>query len=39
MKIFFGWEIRNQKVRWFIEFGLGLNPNFQTGLTYRFGRY
>ena len=35
----FGWEIGKQKVRWFMEFGLGSNANFQTGLTYRFGRY
>ena len=35
----FGWEIGRQKVRWFMEFGLGSNTNFQTGLTYRFGRY
>ena len=35
----FGWEIGKQKVRWFMEFGLGSNTNFQTGLTYRFGRY
>lgn len=35
----FGWEIGKQKVRWFIEFGLGSNTNFQTGLIYRFGRY
>lgn len=35
----FGWEIGKWKVRWFIEFGLGSNSNFQTGLTYRFERY
>ena len=35
----FGWEIGKQKVRWFMEFGLGSNTNFQMGLTYRFGRY
>ena len=35
----FGWEIGRQKVRWFMEFGLGSNTNFQAGLTYRFGRY
>ena len=35
----FGWEIGKQKVRWFMEFGLGSNTNFQTGLTYRFARY
>ncbi|MBR1447902.1 MAG: hypothetical protein IJ588_04025 [Prevotella sp.] len=35
----FGWEIGKQKVRWFIEFGLGSNNNFQMGLTYRFGRF
>ena len=35
----FGWEIGKQKVRWFMELGLGSNINFQTGLTYRFGRY
>lgn len=35
----FGWEIGKQKVRWFLEFGLGSNTNIQTGLTYRFGRY
>lgn len=35
----FGWEIGRQKVRWFMEFGLGSNTNFQTGLSYRFGRY
>lgn len=35
----FGWEVGRQKVRWFIEFGLGSNTNLQTGLTYRFGRY
>lgn len=35
----FGWEIGKQKVRWFIEFGIGGNTNFQTGLTYRFCRY
>ena len=35
----FGWEIGKQKVRWFVDLGLGSNTNFQTGLTYRFGRY
>ena len=35
----FGWEIGKQKIRWFMEFGLGSNTNFQTGLTFRFGRY
>lgn len=35
----FGWEIGRQKVRWFMEIGIGSNTNFQTGLTYRFGRY
>ena len=35
----FGWEIGKQKVRWFMEFGIGSNKNFQTGLAYRFGRY
>ena len=34
----FGWEIGKQKVRWFMEFGIGANTNFQTGLSYRFGR-
>ena len=34
-----GWEIGRQKVRLFMEFGLGSNTNFQMGLTYRFGRY
>ena len=28
----FGWEIGKQKVRWFMEFGLGSNTNFQTGV-------
>jgi len=35
----FGWEIGKQKVRGFLEFGLGSNVNLQIGLTYRFGRY
>ena len=35
----FGWEIGKQKVRWYVEFGLGSNSNIQTGLIYRFGRY
>ena len=35
----FGWEIGKQKVRWFMEFGLGSNTNFQTGFTFRFWRY
>lgn len=35
----FGWEIGRQKVRWFMEIGIGTNTNFQTGLMYRFGRY
>lgn len=34
-----GWEIGRQKVRWFMELGLGSNTNFQTGLTYRFKRF
>lgn len=28
-----------RQVRWFMEIGFGANTNFQTGLTYRFGRY
>lgn len=35
----FGWEIGKQKIRWFMEFGLGSTTNIQTGLTYRFGRF
>ena len=35
----FGWEIGKQKVRGFLEFGIGSNLNLQIGLTYRFGRY
>lgn len=35
----FGWEVGSGKIRWFCEFGVGLNSNVQTGLTYRFGRY
>lgn len=35
-----GWEIGKQKVRWFVEGSfIGINKNFQMGLTYRFGRY
>ncbi len=34
-----GWEIGKQKVRWFIEWGLGSNSIFQMGLTYRFKRF
>ena len=32
----FGWEIGRQKVRWFMEVGVGSNTNIQTGLKYRF---
>lgn len=35
----FGWEIGHKKIRYFMEFGIGSNTNFQTGLTYRFGSY
>lgn len=34
-----GWEIGKQKVRWFIEWGIGSNSIFQMGLTYRFKRF
>ena len=34
-----GWEVGRRKIRWFIELGFGSNTNFQTGMTYRFGRY
>ncbi len=34
-----GWEIGRRNIRWFMEFGIGTNSNFQTGLTYRFGKY
>lgn len=34
-----GWEIGKQKVRWFIEWGMGSNSIFQMGLTYRFKRF
>lgn len=35
----FGWEIGKQKVRWFIEWGLGSNSNVKMGLSYRFKRF
>ncbi|MCR5574664.1 MAG: hypothetical protein K6F78_07580 [Bacteroidaceae bacterium] len=35
----FGWEIGKQKVRWFMQFGFSSRVNFQTGLSFRFGRY
>lgn len=35
----FGWEIGSGRIRWFCEFGVGMNSNVQTGLTYRFRRY
>lgn len=35
----FGWEIGKQKVRWFIEWGLGSNTNIKMGLSYRFKRF
>ena len=35
----FGWEIGKQKVRWLMQFGFNSSVNFQTGLTFRFGRY
>lgn len=35
----FGWEIGKQKVRWLMQFGFNSSVNFQTGLSFRFGRY
>jgi len=34
----FGWEIGKQKIRWFMECGLGSNNNIMMGLAYRFER-
>ena len=35
----FGWEIGKQKVRWFMEWGIGSSYNFKMGLAYRFERF